>query len=178
MKNSSFSRSRAYLLCLSIRVSQARTLHGLLSALLLNTVTQHPAQADQPYFKGIDQGVTIYLMNGYTLREAAQALGVSIVTIRRYVKSGKLKAKLVPTKFGESYIIEDLPMPTKPLLDDTRQVQPLINRIEQLSQEVGYWKAKAELLQERLLALEAPKQTPKQRWWQRLFRPQHSAHKA
>ena len=117
-------------------------------------------------------------MSGYTLREAAQALGVSIVTIRRYVKSGKLKAKLVPTKFGESYIIEDLPMPTKPLLDDTRQVQPLINRIEQLSQEVGYWKAKAELLQERLLLLEAPKQTPKQRWWQRLFRPQHSAHKA
>jgi excisionase family DNA binding protein len=83
-------------------------------------------------------------MSGYTLREAAQALGVSVVTIRRYVKSGKLKAKLVLTKFGESYVIEDLPMPTKPLSDDTQQVQPLINRIEQLSQEVGYWKAKAE----------------------------------
>jgi hypothetical protein len=27
------------------------------------------------------------------------------------------------------------------------------------------------LLQERLLLLEAPKQTPKQKWWQRLFRP-------
>ncbi len=76
-------------------------------------------------------------MSGYTLREAAQALGVSIVTIRRYIKSGKLKAKLVPTKFGESYIIEDLPLSTKPLSDDTQQVQPLINRIEQLSQEIG-----------------------------------------
>jgi excisionase family DNA binding protein len=112
-------------------------------------------------------------MSGYTLREAAQALGVSIVTIRRYIKSGKLKAKLVPTKFGESYIIEDLPLLTKPLSDDTQQVQPLINRIEQLSQEIGYWKAKAELLEQRLLFLEAPKQTPKQRWWQRLFRPRH-----
>jgi excisionase family DNA binding protein len=110
-------------------------------------------------------------MSGYTLREAAQALGVSIVTIRRYIKSGKLRAKLVPTKFGESYIIEDLPLPTNPLSDDTQQVQPLINRIEQLSQEIGYWKAKAELLEQRLLLLEAPKQTHKQNWWQRLFRP-------
>jgi excisionase family DNA binding protein len=113
----------------------------------------------------------MFLMSGYTLREAAQALGVSIVTIRRYIKSGKLKAKLVPTKFGESYVIEDLPMPTKPLSDDTQQIQPLINRIEQLSQEVGYWKAKTELLEQRLLLLQAPKQTHKQKWWHRLFRP-------
>ena len=112
-------------------------------------------------------------MSGYTLREAAQALGVSIVTIRRYIKSGRVKARLVPSKFGESYIIEDLPLSSKPLSDDSQQVQPLVNRIEQLSQEVGYWKAKAELLQERLLLLEAPKHTHKQRWWQRLFRPRH-----
>jgi excisionase family DNA binding protein len=102
-------------------------------------------------------------MSGYTLREAAQALGVSIVTIYRYIKSGKLKARLVATKFGESYIIEELPLPTKPLSDNTHQIQPLINRIEQLSQEVGYWKAKTELLEQRLLLLESPKQTPAQR---------------
>jgi excisionase family DNA binding protein len=113
-------------------------------------------------------------MGGYTLKEAAQALGVSMVTIRRYIKSGKLKAKLVPSKFGESYIIEDLPLPTNPLSDDTQQIQPLINRIEQLSQEVGYWKAKTAMLQERLLLLEAPKQTTKQTWWRRLFKPRHS----
>jgi excisionase family DNA binding protein len=112
-------------------------------------------------------------MSGYTLREAAQALGVSIVTIRRYIKSGKLKARLVPSKFGESYIIEELPRQARPLADDTQQTQPLINRIEQLSQEVGYWKARAELLQEQLLLLEGPKQTPRQRWWQRLLRPWH-----
>jgi excisionase family DNA binding protein len=110
-------------------------------------------------------------MAGYTLREAADALGVSMITVRRYIKSGKIKARLVPSKFGESYIIDDLPMLTKPLSDKTLSAQPLINRIEQLSQEVGYWKAKAEFLQERLLLLEAPKQNPKQRWWQRLFRP-------
>jgi len=110
-------------------------------------------------------------MDGYTLREAAEALGVSMVTVRRYIKSGKLKARLVPSKFGPSYIINDLPLLTKPLSDNPLSTQPLINRIEQLSQEVGYWKAKAELLQERLLLLESPKQTPRQKWWQRLFRP-------
>lgn len=109
-------------------------------------------------------------MDGYTLREAANALGVSMITVRRYIKSGKLKARLVPSKFGDSYIIDELPLINKPLSDKTISTQPLINRIEQLSQEVGYWKAKAEFLQERLLLLESPKQTPKQRWWQRLFR--------
>jgi excisionase family DNA binding protein len=112
-------------------------------------------------------------VKGYTLREAAQALGVSMVTIRRYIKSGKLKARLVPSKFGESYVIEDLPLSAKPTSNDTQQVQPLINRIEQLSQEVGYWKAKAELLEQRLLLLESPKQTTKQSWWRRLFKRWH-----
>ena len=112
-------------------------------------------------------------MSGYTLRETAQALGVSIVTVRRHIKSGKLKARLVPSKFGESYIIEDLPLSAKSLRDDTQQVRPLINRIEQLSQEIGYWKAKAEMLEERVLLLEGPRQTPRQKWWQRLFRAPH-----
>jgi hypothetical protein len=111
------------------------------------------------------------LMAGYTLREAAHALGVSMITVRRYIKSGKIKARLVPSKFGDAYIIDDLPLITKPSSDNPLSTQPLINRIEQLSQEVGYWKAKAELLQERLLLLEAPKQISKQRWWQRLFKP-------
>jgi hypothetical protein len=112
----------------------------------------------------------MFLMAGYTLREAAEALGVSMITVRRYIKSGKIKARLVPSKFGDAYIIDDLPIISKPLSDSTTSTQPLINRIEQLSQEVGYWKAKAEFLQERLLLLEAPKHIPKQRWWQRLFR--------
>jgi len=107
---------------------------------------------------------------GYTIREAAVALGVSTITIRRYIKSGKLKARLVSSKFGDSYIIDDLPMVASPLSDEPPSTLPLINRIEQLSQEVGYWRARAELLQERLLLLEGPKQAPRQRWWHRLFR--------
>jgi len=107
---------------------------------------------------------------GYTIREAAEALNVSTITIRRYIKSGKLRARLVSSKFGDSYIIDDLPIVTHPSSDEFPSTQPLVNRIEQLSQEVGYWRARAELLQERLLLLEGPKQAPKQRWWQRLFR--------
>lgn len=55
----------------------------------------------------------MFLMAGYTLREAAEALGVSMITVRRYIKSGKIKARLVPSKFGDSYIIDDLPTLTK-----------------------------------------------------------------
>jgi len=113
----------------------------------------------------------MYLMSGYTLREAAQALRISTTTIRRYIKAGKLKARLIPSKFGESYIIEDLPLSMKPSPGDTQPVQPLINRLEQLSQEVGYWKAKAEILEERVLLLERPRQTPRQGWWQRISKP-------
>jgi hypothetical protein len=112
-------------------------------------------------------------MSGYALRQAAQALGVSVVPVRRYIKSGKLKAKLVQSKFGESYVIPDLPPRAKPSVDDTETARRLINRIEQLSQEIGHWKAKAEMLEERLLLLESPRQPPKQKWWQRLFRPRH-----
>lgn len=112
-------------------------------------------------------------MAAYTLREAAEALGVSIITVRRYIKSGRIKARLVPSKFGDSYIIDELPMVNRPLSDNVLPTQPLINRIEQLSQEVGYWKARAEWLQERIMLLESPKQAPSQRWWQRLFRPRH-----
>ncbi len=112
-------------------------------------------------------------MDGYTLRQAAEALHVSPVTIRRYIKAGKIKARLIQSKFGPTYIIEDLPLLNVPSSAYPAPSQSLINRIEQLSQEVGYWKAKAEFLQERLLLLEAPKHTPKQRWWQRLLRLVH-----
>jgi excisionase family DNA binding protein len=137
-------------------------------------------QPDQPRFPktptsfhAIAGPATILAMPAYTLREAADALGVSTITVRRYIKSGKLRATLVPSKFGYSYIIDELPMVNKPLSNNALSTQPLINRIEQLSQEVGYWKARAEWLQERVLLLESPKQTIKHRWWQRLFRPRH-----
>ena len=144
---------------------------------LARAAVNSPGLTVPPNSNDAASDVRILLMQGYTLREAAQALGVSVITVRRYIRSGKLKARLVPSKFGDSYIIEDLPLPIKRSSEDTQPSQPLINRIEQLSQEVGYWKAKAEMLQERLLLLEPPRQTPKRSWWQRLFRGQQQATK-
>jgi len=107
---------------------------------------------------------------GYTLKEAAKSLGVSELTIRRYIKSGKLVGNKVSGKFGEHYIIDSLP---SELMDKAQPVEKtvsytnLIARLEQLNQEVGYWKGKAQELERQVLLLEAPKQNKK--WWQRLF---------
>jgi excisionase family DNA binding protein len=48
-------------------------------------------------------------MEGLTIAQAAQSLGVSSRTVRRFIKSGKLNAELVPGPFGEEYRILELP---------------------------------------------------------------------
>ena len=110
---------------------------------------------------------------GYSLKAAAEMLGVSEITIRRYIKAGKLRATLRPTKYGEAYSIEDIP---PNLL--SKQATPaqginysgLISQLENANREAGYWRARAELAEQRLLLLEAPKQVTRQHWWQRLFK--------
>lgn len=44
-----------------------------------------------------------------TIAQAAEKLAVSTRTIRRYIKSGKLKADLINGPFGEEYRIRELP---------------------------------------------------------------------
>jgi excisionase family DNA binding protein len=46
---------------------------------------------------------------GMNINEAAETLGVSTRTIRRYIKSGKIQAELIVGHFGEEYRILDLP---------------------------------------------------------------------
>jgi excisionase family DNA binding protein len=48
-------------------------------------------------------------MESLTIAQAAQSLGVSSRTVRRFIKSGKLNAELVPGPFGEEYRILELP---------------------------------------------------------------------
>ena len=43
----------------------------------------------------------------YTIKEAAEALDVSAATIRRRIKSGKIKAELVPGVYGQEYRIKE-----------------------------------------------------------------------
>jgi len=62
---------------------------------------------------------------GLTIAQAAQSLGVSSRTVRRFIKSGKLNAELVPGPFGEEYRILELPADlykSKPI--DKPPVQP------------------------------------------------------
>jgi excisionase family DNA binding protein len=51
----------------------------------------------------------------YTITQAADKLGVSTRTIRRYIKAGKLRADLVNGPFGEEYRIRELPEDLKKL---------------------------------------------------------------
>ena len=45
---------------------------------------------------------------GLTIAEAAEALGLSQRTVRRHIKSGKIKAELMPGQYGIEYRISGL----------------------------------------------------------------------
>jgi excisionase family DNA binding protein len=55
---------------------------------------------------------------GMNINEAAQTLGVSTRTIRRYIKSGKIQAELITGHFGEEYRILNLPSDLEPIKDE------------------------------------------------------------
>lgn len=42
-----------------------------------------------------------------TLRQAADRTGLSATTLRRYIKSGRLKARLIPGRYGPEYVVDD-----------------------------------------------------------------------
>ena len=48
-------------------------------------------------------GVDLSLM---TLRQAADRTGLSATTLRRYIKSGRLRARLIPGRYGPEYVVD------------------------------------------------------------------------
>jgi DNA repair exonuclease SbcCD ATPase subunit len=42
-----------------------------------------------------------------TLRQAAERTGLSATTLRRYIKAGKLKARLIPGRYGPEYVVDE-----------------------------------------------------------------------
>ncbi|GAB4374922.1 MAG: hypothetical protein Kow0062_13440 [Acidobacteriota bacterium] len=42
-----------------------------------------------------------------TLRQAADRTGLSATTLRRYIKSGRLRARLVPGRYGPEYVVDE-----------------------------------------------------------------------
>lgn len=49
---------------------------------------------------GVDQALM-------TLRQAADRTGLSTTTLRRYIKSGRVKARLIPGRYGPEYVVAD-----------------------------------------------------------------------
>jgi len=123
---------------------------------------------------------------GLTIAQAAQSLGVSSRTVRRFIKSGKIKAKLAPGPFGEEYRILELPAGLhKPKPVDNTPSQPPIQTLIQapiqsmdiiirelheknlaLAAQLGAATERIRNLENQVRLLTAAKQQP---WWKRLF---------
>ncbi|MEE8173918.1 MAG: helix-turn-helix domain-containing protein [Dehalococcoidia bacterium] len=122
---------------------------------------------------------------GLTVAEAAKALGLSERTIRRQIKSGKIKADLVLGRYGEEYRIDpdevaapgervdkDLSKALDGSLDKTMDsaLDKTLDMVKSLQQEkaelyaqVAYWQSQCRHMEEQVkLLMEA-----KQPWWQR-----------
>jgi len=123
---------------------------------------------------------------GLTIVQAAQSLGVSSRTVRRFIKSGKLNAELVPGPFGEEYRILELPVDLhkpKPV-DNTPGQTPIQTPIQSpiqsmdiiirelheknltLAAQLGAATERIRNLENQVRLLTSAKQQP---WWKRLF---------
>jgi excisionase family DNA binding protein len=112
-----------------------------------------------------------------TIAEAAEALGLSQRTIRRHIKSGKIKADLMPGQYGAEYRISGLEgeAVAGPGVDKTpaSAMDKALDMVKALQQEkaelyaqVAYWQARSQHLEEQVkLLVEA-----KRPWWQRWLR--------
>ena len=116
---------------------------------------------------------------GWTVKQAAEALGQSEKTIRRRIKSGEIRAEQVPGKYGVEYRITDLK--STPALDkglDMIEDDALVKALdivtalqkenERLAGQVGFLQAQLLEAESKIRLLTGPK--PKQSWWQRLLR--------
>ena len=115
-----------------------------------------------------------------TIAQAARSLGVSSRTVRRFIKSGKIHAELVPGPFGQEYRILELPLELrkpKPV-DNTLyqtpvqtpiQVMDIIRELQEknlaLAAQLGAATERIRNLENEVRLLTAGKQP----WWKRLF---------
>ncbi len=116
-----------------------------------------------------------------TIAQTAQSLGVSSRTVRRFIKSGKIQAELVPGPFGQEYRILELPadlpkakpldnMPYPTLVQTPSQVMDIIRELQEknlaLAAQFGVATERIRNLENQVRLLAAAKQRS---WWQRLF---------
>ena len=126
---------------------------------------------------------------GLTVTEAAKALGLSERTIRRQIKSGKIRATLVPGRYGDEYRVEldettkpqggagnDLPDTIDNVLDNPLdkasdsaldKALDMVNSLQQekaeLYAQVAYWQGQFRHLEEQFKLLTEAKRP----WWRK-----------
>jgi hypothetical protein len=136
------------------------------------------------------------------LAEAAQRLGCSVDTMRRRLKRGELQGRQVPMQGGhrwEVFVPLAAAEPTQPRqsppiagTEAPRQprqdlqalvdlVRDLTARNEQLAGQAAHWQTRAQLAEDRLKLLEAPREnstptpTGSPPWWERWWPWRRSA---
>ena len=117
---------------------------------------------------------------GFTIVEAAKSLGVSSRTVRRYVKSGKIHAKLVLGPFGQEYRILELPVELRksrpvdnsPYQSSGQTPIQVIDIIRELQEKNLTLAAQLGAATERIRNLEKEMRlltAARRPWWKRLF---------
>jgi len=117
---------------------------------------------------------------GLTISQTARSLGVSSRTVRRFIKSGKVHAELVPGPFGQEYRIFELPphLQRATPVDDTPgqipsqtpvQVMDIVRDLQgenlALAAQLGAATERIRHLESQVMLLT----TRRQPWWRRLL---------
>ncbi|MDP4278947.1 MAG: helix-turn-helix domain-containing protein [Dehalococcoides mccartyi] len=124
---------------------------------------------------------------GMTIAQAADLLGVSTRTIRRYIKSGKIQAELVPGSFGEEYRIYEIPSDLKKEDEEDLSLQTIQTPVQfmdvvrelheknlALAAQLGAATEKIKQMESQMKMLNAPgdntpDKAPKKGWFERLW---------
>ena len=113
---------------------------------------------------------------GYSIPEAAKLIGISTRQVRRYISKGKLKAELVPGKFGMEYRITVIPPDLvkgktleQPFDFTPTMAMDIIKTLQEenrnLAGQLGAAQERIKSLEEHVKLLAAPKKP----WYRRIF---------
>jgi MerR family copper efflux transcriptional regulator len=110
---------------------------------------------------------------GFSIKEAASAMGVSPKTVRRLIKDGKLPAELHNGKYGREYRILEIPphlTAKKPLDNNPTQGMDMIRELQernlQLAGQLGAAQERIRNLENQVKLLTMPRRP----WWRRLLK--------
>ena len=112
----------------------------------------------------------------WTIKQAAELLGVNARTVRRYIKTGKVKARQEFGRYGLEWRITELPTIAQPPASSeisTALLADLLSerdrRIEELNRMLGAAQYRIADLENQAKLLKGPG-GQRVNWWRRLFK--------